>query len=78
MYNRELIDAFIGTIEQFHGIADKAALAARIQSNIILSRIVVSIIANGSLFVFVKPIVALLATRFFRYLHCRNMMTALL
>ena len=31
MYNRELIDDFIGTIEQFHGIADKAALATRIQ-----------------------------------------------
>ena len=31
VYNRELIDDFIGTIEQFHGIADKSALAARIQ-----------------------------------------------
>ncbi len=32
MYNRELIDDFIGTIKQFHGIADKAALATRIKS----------------------------------------------
>lgn len=31
MYNRELIDDLVGTIEQFHGIADKAALATRIQ-----------------------------------------------
>lgn len=31
MYNRNLIDDFIGTINQFHGIADKAALASRIQ-----------------------------------------------
>ena len=31
MYNRERIDDLIGTIEQFHGIADKAALATRIQ-----------------------------------------------
>ena len=31
VYNRELIDNFIGTIEQFHGIADKSALVARIQ-----------------------------------------------
>lgn len=31
MYNRKLIDDFIGTINQFHGIADKAALATRIQ-----------------------------------------------
>ena len=31
MYNRELIDNFIGTIEQLHGITDKAALAAQIQ-----------------------------------------------
>ncbi len=31
MYNRELIDDLIRTIEQFHGIADKAALATRIQ-----------------------------------------------
>lgn len=31
MYNRELIDDLIGTIEQFHGIADKATLATRIQ-----------------------------------------------
>ncbi len=31
MYNSELIDDLIGTIEQFHGIADKATLAARIQ-----------------------------------------------
>lgn len=31
MYNRKLIDDFIGTINQFHGIADKASLATRIQ-----------------------------------------------
>lgn len=31
MYNRELIDDFIGTIEKFHGIGDKVALATRIQ-----------------------------------------------
>lgn len=31
VYNRELIDDFIGTVEQFHGIADKTALATRIQ-----------------------------------------------
>lgn len=31
MYNRNLIDDFIGTIKEFHGIADKAALASRIQ-----------------------------------------------
>lgn len=31
VYNRELIDNFIGTIEQLHGITDKAALVAQIQ-----------------------------------------------
>lgn len=31
MYNREIIDDFICTIEQFDGIGDKSALAARIQ-----------------------------------------------
>ncbi len=31
MYNRELIDDLVGTIKQFHGIADKTALATRIQ-----------------------------------------------
>lgn len=31
MYHKELINEFIWTIEQFHGIADKTALASRIQ-----------------------------------------------
>lgn len=38
MYNRELIDELIWTIEQFHGIGDKSALASRLQRQYSLTK----------------------------------------